>query len=431
MRRHAAFDSVVRFTPISPRRKLSARRKLLMGLTAAFVLLLALEGVARIVKTIHDDTIVDERDWYVYSAQVGWKPRPHAFDMPYECRRYFDGGGYFVEDTKKIWDQSGRPRVIGVGDSTMYGYGVATRDTYLERLQERLPQADFINLAIPGYSSCNGSWRLVYDAMPLRPSLILASFNFNDRRYVLSPADVDSPAHFAALVRRQTLVNVTRRIYLLRGMYWALRKTHVLAQRDDPGRLDMLADYVKASRVDLGTLKVRVEPDRYRENLERMIGVARGAKVPIVFIMTGDNVAWTAPIREGLKKKAAGDLEGAIQALAPAVALNNAFSPEARVELARVYEAAGDAQKARQARLDDRPFNSLLGGYTLYRDDEYQAIMLDVAAKNGVPVVDARLADHPEVFMDFCHFDARGHAIVAELIERTLRQKGLIPQAVR
>ncbi len=140
MRRHAAFDSVVRFTPISPRRKLSARRKLLMGLTAAFVLLLALEGVARIVKTIHDDTIVDERDWYVYSAQVGWKPRPHAFDMPYEGRLYFDGGGYSVEDTKKIWAQRGRPRVIGVGDSTMYGYGVATRDTYLERLQERLPQ---------------------------------------------------------------------------------------------------------------------------------------------------------------------------------------------------------------------------------------------------------------------------------------------------
>ncbi len=168
---------------------------------------------------------------------------------------------------------------------------------------------------------------------------------------------------------------------------------------------------------------MRVEPDRYRENLERMIGVARGAKVPIVFIMTGDNVAWTAPIREGLKKKAAGDLEGAIQALAPAVALNNAFSPEARVELARVYEAAGDAQKARQARLDDRPFNSLLGGYTLYRDDEYQAIMLDVAAKKRRAGRRRTLGRPPGSLHGFLPLRRQGHAIVAELIERTLRQK--------
>lgn len=399
-----------------------------MGLMAAFVLLLSLEGIARIVKTIHDDTLGDERDWYVYSSRVGWKPRPNAFDMPAECRRYFDGLGYFVEDTKKVWDRSGRPRVIGVGDSTMYGYGVATKDTYLEKLQARIPEFDFINLAIPGYSSCNGYYRLVYDAMPLKPSLILASFNFNDRRYVLNPRDVDSPGRFASLDRSQTLVNVANRIYLLRGVYWGLRKTHIMAQRDDPGRLDMHADYVKAPQVDLGTLKVRVEPDRYRKNLEQMIAVARENNVPIVFILTGDNIEWTEPIREGLRKKAAGDLAGAIESLSPEVDKNFSFSPEARIELARVYELAGDPKKAKQTRTERRPFNSLLGGYTLFRDDEYQAIMLDVAAKNIVPVVDARMADHPDVFMDFCHFNAKGHAIVADLIEKTLREWNLIPE---
>lgn len=402
-----------------------------MGLTAALILLLSLEGIARILKTIHDDTLVDERDWYVYSSEVGWKPRPNAFDMPFESRRYFDGFGYFVEDTKELWDHSGRPRVIGVGDSTMYGYGVATKDTYLERLQERFPGVDFINLGVPGYSSCNGYYRLVNDGLPLKPSLVLASFNFNDRRYVLRPEDADSAEHFAALERSQKLVNVTNRIYLLRGMYWGLRKAGIMAERADPGRLDMHADYVKAQQVDLGTLKVRVAPDRYRRNLEQIIAAAREKKIPVVFIMTGDNVAWTQPIRESLQKKASGDAEGAIKLLTPMIEKNFSFSPQARIELARIYEAAGEKEKAKRARIEQRPFNSLLGGFTLHRDDEYQAIMLEVAAKNDVAVVDARMPDHPEVFMDFCHFDAKGHAIVADLIEKTLREKDLAPKPKR
>lgn len=413
--------------PISPRHKLSNRRKLLMGLIAAFILLLSLEGIARVVKTIHDDTLLDERDWYMYSSKVGWKPRPNAFDMPAECRRYFDNLGYFVEDTKKVWDRSGRPRVVGVGDSTMYGFGVATKDTYLQKLQERFPDVDFINLAIPGYSSCNGYYRLVNDGLPLKPSLIVVGFNFNDRRYVLRPADVDSSERFASLERNQTLVNIANRIYLLRGMYWGLRKTGIMAQRDDPGRLDMHSDYVKAARVDLGKLKVRVEPDRYRHNLERIVETARSQNIPLVLVMTGDNPGWMAPIRQGLEREAAGDNPGAIGLFQQAIDARNAFSPMARVELARVYEAAGDKQKAARVRTEARPFNSLLGGYTLYRDDQYQEILRDVAAKNAVPLVDARMGDRPELFMDLCHFNAQGHAIVAGLIEKTLREKNLIP----
>lgn len=398
-----------------------------MGLVAAFIVLFICEGAARIVKTVLDDARVDERDWYVYSAEVGWKPRPNAFDMPPHVRRHFDAKGFFVEDTKRIWDQSGKPRVIGVGDSTMYGFGVATKDTYMELLNKRIPGANFINLAVPGYSSCNGYYRLITDGMPLKPSLILASFNFNDRRYMVRPEDVDSPRRFAELARDQALINVTRRVYLLRAMYFGLRLAHIMPERDEPGRLDMHADYVGATNVDLGATKARVEPGRYREYLEKIVATGRDHKIPVVFIMTGDNPGWMAPIRKALDLKAAGKYQDAIKELKNAIYAKNAFSPQARVELSRVYELAGDPQKAKNARTEEHPFNSLLGGYTIYRDDEYQAIMREVAGKNNIPLVDARMGDRPDVFMDFCHFNEGGHGAVALMVEKVLRDNHLVP----
>lgn len=405
------------------RKELTSRRKLLMRIFAVLFVILAVEGAARVIKTIHDDVVAGEDDWYVYASDVGWRPRPGGAHITPRVRRRFDERSFLVEDTAKLARPRARPRVVGIGDSTMYGYDVEGRDTYMAGLGERFPGVDFINLAVPAYTACNGSCRLVSDGLPLEPSLILASFSFNDRRYVLRPDEMDSPERFASLARRQALEAVTGRIYVLRGLMFGLEKAGLVPR--GPGGLE---DYARSGAVDLATLKPRVEPDAYRQYLTRIVQTARGRNIPLVFIMTGDNPDWMLPIREALARGKAGDAKAEIGLLQQAVQARNALTPLARLELARVLEAAGNAEAARDVRTDPYPFNSVLGGYPIYRDDQYQQILSDVAARNAVPLVDARLLDRPDVFMDFCHFNAQGHGLVADLVARALVEKRLIPR---
>ena len=78
-------------------------------------------------------------------------------------------------------------RILFLGDSCTFGFGVGWDETYVagceERLNEQYPERRFecINAGVPGYSLYQG-WRVLDVEGPrIQPDLVIACFGFNDR----------------------------------------------------------------------------------------------------------------------------------------------------------------------------------------------------------------------------------------------------------
>ena len=77
-------------------------------------------------------------------------------------------------------------RVIGVGDSVMFGWGVADDEVYLAQLarllSERMPErvVDWVNSAVPGYNTVNEVETLERKLLELHPDLVIVDYVRND-----------------------------------------------------------------------------------------------------------------------------------------------------------------------------------------------------------------------------------------------------------
>lgn len=68
----------------------------------------------------------------------------------------------------------------------------------MELVDEMLPEVQTINLGVVGYTFFQGLQMLKKRGIALNPDIVVASFNFNDRRYVTQASKQDSPEFFAA-----------------------------------------------------------------------------------------------------------------------------------------------------------------------------------------------------------------------------------------
>ena len=75
-------------------------------------------------------------------------------------------------------------RIAGLGDSHMFGWGVAQEETYLARLQERLESAgvpaEVLNFAAPGYNTAIEAAVFERKARHFDPDLVILHFVGND-----------------------------------------------------------------------------------------------------------------------------------------------------------------------------------------------------------------------------------------------------------
>ena len=82
----------------------------------------------------------------------------------------------------------GRRRVVTLGDSSTFGWGVEVEDAYPERLRRELaarrdldPESvEVINLGVPGYSTFQGRVQLELVGLPLQPDVVVWSYLAND-----------------------------------------------------------------------------------------------------------------------------------------------------------------------------------------------------------------------------------------------------------
>jgi lysophospholipase L1-like esterase len=389
--------------------------KLLQGLLIVTCTVLFLECSARGVLTFRADIQAEPTTWYIYSDELGWKKRPGFIGIMEEkeisierekLRREFDSQGFSAEDSAQVADNR-IPKIITIGDSSTLGYGVPPDRTYAEQLDAMLPDMHVINLGVSGYTSYQGL-RVLEKYMPvLNPSLIIVSFNFNDRRYVLSPDDIDSEAKFNRDMDGRRFAILQKKMYLYRLLRALMLKVGIIHDVGHEGR---------GAVDDLRTLNVRVPPDKYRENLAKMADMARAHKIPVIFLVLNDNPLHTQHLKRGLEFSEKAQYDMAAREFMIGARTNNWYSDLAKKYLAKVYEEQNALDDVKEIIRIRQRESSLHGGLPLYRDVEYHEIMRSVAREYGNRLVDAGHALEPSVYLDHCHPDERGHKTIATLL---------------
>jgi tetratricopeptide (TPR) repeat protein len=207
----------------------------------------------------------------------------------------------------------------------------------------------------------------------------------------------------------------------------------------------------KASRYREDPGQLRALLDHYRYNVESMVASASAARVPIFLVTCPVNLrdwspsvsrhrsdlsptelaAWIARFRTGALAAERGAWSVAIAPLHAALAIDDDYAL-AHYLLAEALRRTGRGAEAkteyvRALERDGFPFREL---------PEFQAILRDVAARSGAPLVDVlpplEAASEDgipglDVFTDYVHLNERGQEIAAHELLRALLGRGMLP----
>lgn len=394
--------------------KFSLRIRLfLLKCALAMLPLLLMEGIARACHSprwdVHNDK-TRTSGWYVYSPELLWEKRPGFRGDVYEKFRQFGANGLLREDQNDLSRECDR-RIVLIGDSCTFGYKVSTSNTYAEALKRRMPSSAVINLATPGYTSFQGLVLLRECIQRLKPDIVVISFNYNDRRYILDADHADSAKHFRKCWFEAVAIPEIEHISC--AFKWLRFEWHLHGPQ-----------YELPEVVDVAHLKPRVGLRAYRQNLLQMAQITHGNGAVPVFLAFGDNPTRGEAVRQGIAQFSQGAYGQAIEQLQRASSTSNEWTALARTYLCRALseEPAADRSTASTVDTTIKYQASLHGGHVIETDLAYQDIAREVASEGHMIYVDAarELNQHPEVYIDICHFNAQGHQLVADALAPVL-----------
>jgi lysophospholipase L1-like esterase len=224
--------------------------------------------------------------WHESDPELLWR---HRANLPHPFRT--NSQHYLGAEVPHAKSASAY-RILVVGDSTAVGLGLARRkDAFGEVLASMLGSdlasegrsVELINAAVSGYSSEQVARFLGTQGWSLEPDLVVVYCGNND-------ASISGPVSDAALMGRQRMTGIRK---ILRGL--ALYRV-----------IGMLRASLGERAVTDDPLVVRVAPERYGENLRRMVDQAQERGVPIVLVKPPVPLLWPA----GLQFKVLQQLRG-------------------------------------------------------------------------------------------------------------------------
>ena len=152
-----------------------ANLALAVGAAIAFslVLLLAELVYRRLAPAYLEELGVDEARLHTYSARLGWVPRHGYRSTLARADTSVNDRGYRgrLHGPKA----AGRTRIVVVGDSVAFGYGVADDATFPAVLERTNGRVEALNLAVQGYGTDQALLRLQDEAPGLQPDVVVAS----------------------------------------------------------------------------------------------------------------------------------------------------------------------------------------------------------------------------------------------------------------
>lgn len=290
--------------------------------------------------------------------------------------------------------QPGELRVLCLGDSSTFGYGVDREESYPERLEELLRDrhggpVQVINAGYVSATSFQGRELYQRLARELEVDWVVAAFGHNDRWLRPLPDARGGTGKATALLAQSRLV---------------ILLTNLLARWLPP----RTARFVP-----------RVAPGEYGENLDRLARAAQAKGARVVLVSLPDNPDIGAAVASAEASLARDDWPGAFKELMPVtrLAMLNPY-PEAFDLLARVSDHLDRKKIAARARHEAgvrRRLAPRLEDEGSYR----QAVVLASAATGAVPVlVLPTSASHR--LIDICHPSPAFHCVIARAIERAI-----------
>jgi len=180
--------------------------RLTLALASTVVTFLVTEGIVRLAHYVREDRRSLEVQLQSSRAQTQSsmhdlalgdlvQPSQHA-GIVYELKPNVRGrfmGQPVVINSEGLHDyeysrrkEPGTFRIVGVGDSSLFGWGVPFEESGLKVLERRLNEKsrarkfEVINFAVPGYNTAMEAETFVQRCLEYAPDLVLLSFNTND-----------------------------------------------------------------------------------------------------------------------------------------------------------------------------------------------------------------------------------------------------------
>jgi lysophospholipase L1-like esterase len=228
----------------------------------------------------------------------------------------------------------GTYRIVALGDSSTFGWGVEAEEAYpavLEReLRGRHPAArvEVVNLGVCGYSSFQGRILLEREGLRYEPDLVVISYGSNDWSPVPEPFD---EAH-----RRNAGWQGAVRAVLHRSRAYQIYAAFLA--RAFSGREVERVRALSGGRADL---PLNVGPEKSEGNLVEMVRASREAGADPILASNCVPGAMSEPIRAAARATGATflDSEAVLKRAVPDIAAGRA-RPEARARAAALYGEA-------------------------------------------------------------------------------------------
>jgi hypothetical protein len=164
-----------------------AAAKLGLGLGMVGVLLAGSEGILRLVgfqyhapspitiwNSARDQEMVTSDGRFRFHPYWFWEVRPGT-PIPNCGSERINPAGY-RGPARPPAPAPGKRRIVVLGDSSTFGYGVCQPDTYAALLERELPDAEVLNFGMIGYSAFQGEQLLEGRVLAYRPRVVLAAF---------------------------------------------------------------------------------------------------------------------------------------------------------------------------------------------------------------------------------------------------------------
>ena len=159
-------------------------RKALLGSSVlGVILLLALaEGAARLLVPAWAPTRTERADFWVYDDLLGWAHRPGQHgrfvhpDFSVEVQISSQG----LRDAEYPFERTSKHRMLVLGDSFGWGFGVEQDEVFSEILERRHPDWEIINASVSGYGTDQHLLYLERRGARFAPDVVLLLFDNSD-----------------------------------------------------------------------------------------------------------------------------------------------------------------------------------------------------------------------------------------------------------
>jgi lysophospholipase L1-like esterase len=129
-------------------------REILLHVAILVAVLGVAEGILRAIdlRELRESYEPGRALLFRYDADLGWAPVPHAAST-FTGTRTIDvrNNGLGFRDIEL--GAAGKPTVLVLGDSFVWGYDVEADERFTERLRRELPGARIVNTGVPGYAT--------------------------------------------------------------------------------------------------------------------------------------------------------------------------------------------------------------------------------------------------------------------------------------